>query len=727
MANPGGERDAGRRSLLRDQLQVCLHCLSDTVATRLADASAGASQLEEGDDGEMHIGVVSDQLEFDKGFYAFVRAIQMLRNVRDRVVVVGLAGPSGAGKTVFSQKINDFVPGCSVLSMDMYNRGDLVVDGNFDDPRLTDYEVLLSNIRDLKRGLTIQSPIYDFKTSSRIGWRTVEPPSVVILEGIYALSNELRPEIDLRVSIRGGVHLDLVKRVLRDVQRSGQEPEAIINQISETVFPMYKAFIEPDLQAAQLRIVNRFNPFHGFHNPTFILKSDRQVTEEQIRSCLSNNVSVEVADLDDIYLLPPGECPTSCQTWLRMRNRDGRYTLMFEEYVTDGPFIVSPRVKFEVSVRVLGGLMALGYETWCVMRRHSKLFADSNLQVKLVDIDGMGRTFVQVQGSDRQKVAELGSALGVEGRYLSSAYIDLARAEGLTSRFRVTDEYKQRLVRRSSLPAPSRASSWNTEGSGECAHSRCVEDSNGDVPSPRTSLDCPRHDAPSSPNGSNEDDGSSNALTPSRGAAPAGADNSCDSMNCCIGSDSAQSLNSEEAIPSPVELKSGGVTLGKAVGASSQSLRRMGRPGPLLRAAAAARTTFVAERRNGARKPKRRDDSAEGQTVSPRMTHLTTECAGGQEAAEAEVQRLLARTEYLEAQLATLSRQLPDEKAPRRGLFAQTPDADDDSQEQEVESSNGPQKEIEKRHGVQWLHKVPCAAIGVAIGYALRLFQDVTR
>ena len=68
-------------------------------------------------------------------------------------------------------------------------------------------------------------------------YRTVEPPSsrIVIIEGIYALSEKLRPLLDLRVSVTGGVHLDLVKRVIRDIQRAGQEPEEIIHQISETV------------------------------------------------------------------------------------------------------------------------------------------------------------------------------------------------------------------------------------------------------------------------------------------------------------------------------------------------------------------------------------------------------------------------------------------------------------------------------------------------------------
>lgn len=71
--------------------------------------------------------------------------------------------------------------------------------------------------------------------------RTIEVPSsrIVIIEGIYALSEKLRAHIDLRVSVTGGVHFDLVKRVLRDIQRAGQEPEEIIHQISETVLSLH--------------------------------------------------------------------------------------------------------------------------------------------------------------------------------------------------------------------------------------------------------------------------------------------------------------------------------------------------------------------------------------------------------------------------------------------------------------------------------------------------------
>jgi uridine kinase len=176
------------------------------------------------------------------------------------------------------------IPDVAILHMDNYNVPDRLIDGNFDDPRLTDYELLLDNVRGLKEGRQVETPIYDFKTSSRVGYKPVSVPRsrIVIVEGIYALSDRLRPFLDLRVSITGGVHFDLVKRVLRDVNRSGQAPEEIIQQIADTVYPMYKAYIEPDLATAHLRIYNNFNPFSGFMEPTFILKSARGVPERDV-------------------------------------------------------------------------------------------------------------------------------------------------------------------------------------------------------------------------------------------------------------------------------------------------------------------------------------------------------------------------------------------------------------------------------------------------------------
>lgn len=349
---------------------------------------------------------------------------------------------------MFTEKILGFMPSITVISMDNYNDSSRIVDGNFDDPRLTDYDTLLQNLQDLKDGKPVQVPIYDFKSSSRTGYRTVEPPNsgIVIIEGIYALSEKLRPLLDLRVSVTGGVHLDLVKRVIRDIQRAGQEPEEIIHQISETVYPMYKAFIEPDLQTAHIKIINKFNPFTGFQSPTYILKSARKVDPDQIKAVLSEDFNETTEQTYDIYLLPPGEDPETCQSYLRMRNKEGKYSLMFEEWVTDNPFVISPRITFEVSVRLLGGLMALGYTIATILKRNSHVFSDDRVCVKLDWLEQLNRHYVQVQGRDRLVIQYIGQQLGLEGSYIPRTYIEQIQLEKLVNEvMALPDDLKTKL------------------------------------------------------------------------------------------------------------------------------------------------------------------------------------------------------------------------------------------------------------------------------------------
>ena len=389
----------------------------------------------------------------------------MLTDAMSDVIVVGVAGPSGAGKTVFTSKVKSFFPGCEMISMDMYNDASRLVDDNFDDPNLTDYDLLVDNLRALKEGRAAEVPIYSFQKSQRVGWRTVPPPTarVVIVEGIYALSERLRPLLDLRVSVTGGVHFDLVKRVLRDIDRAGQQPELIIQQISETVYPMYKAFIEPDLQTAHLRIYNTFNPFSGFQRPIYTLKSSEGVSEGDILSRLPQlKKKKESPEYYDIYLLPPNKDPETCNTWIRMRNRDGKYMLMFEEWVTDGPFIISPGISFEVSVKILGGLMALGYDIYIILKRKSVQFMDpdrpEDLVIKLDTIEGFEGEFVQVQGLNRTEVAAAANMLGLDGSYVPHSFIEQVQMQQVTTEImQLTDEMKNRIVLSSPQPASHRS------------------------------------------------------------------------------------------------------------------------------------------------------------------------------------------------------------------------------------------------------------------------------
>jgi uridine kinase len=71
-------------------------------------------------------------LSFEKGFFIVIRACQLLAQNNDGMILVGIAGPSGAGKTIFTEKILNFMPSVATISMDNYNDSSRIVDGNFD-------------------------------------------------------------------------------------------------------------------------------------------------------------------------------------------------------------------------------------------------------------------------------------------------------------------------------------------------------------------------------------------------------------------------------------------------------------------------------------------------------------------------------------------------------------------------------------------------------------------
>ncbi|CAN1853029.1 Inorganic pyrophosphatase TTM2 [Linum perenne] len=423
--NVGSESQTKKQGLLKDQVRLAKRKDSDRY----------------------EIVPIQDSLSFEKGFFVVIRACQLLAQKNDGIILVGLAGPSGAGKTMFTEKIVNFMPSVAVISMDNYNDASRIVDGNFDEDTGFDEHPLR------KKLVTIVCILFDSPESRKYltlvfhNYRTVEVPEsrIVIIEGIYALSEKLGQLLDLRISVTGGVHFDLVKRVLRDIQRAGQEPEEIIHQISETVYPMYKAFIEPDLQTAHIRIINKFNPFTGFQNPTYILKSARNVAIDHIKSVLPEHTEI-TEQTYDIYLLPPGEDPESCQSYLRMRNKEGKYNLMFEEWVTDAPFVISPRITFEVSVRLLGGLMALGYTIATILKRSSHTFFDDKVCVKVDWLEQLNRQYIQVQGRDRLVVRCVAEQLGLEGSYIPRTYIQQIQLEKLVDEvMALPDDLKTKL------------------------------------------------------------------------------------------------------------------------------------------------------------------------------------------------------------------------------------------------------------------------------------------
>lgn len=99
-----------RSNLLRDQVQL----------------------VKRKDSNRYEIVPIGGPLKFEKGFFVVIRACQLLAQHNDGIILVGVAGPSGAGKTVFTEKMLNFMPSIAVISMDNYNDASRIIDGNFD-------------------------------------------------------------------------------------------------------------------------------------------------------------------------------------------------------------------------------------------------------------------------------------------------------------------------------------------------------------------------------------------------------------------------------------------------------------------------------------------------------------------------------------------------------------------------------------------------------------------
>jgi uridine kinase len=105
---------------------------SDSHHKRLGLLKDQVHLVKRKDSNRYEIASIQDQLSFEKGFFIVIRACQLLAQKNDGIILVGVAGPSGAGKTIFTEKILNFMPSIAVISMDNYNDASRIVDGNFD-------------------------------------------------------------------------------------------------------------------------------------------------------------------------------------------------------------------------------------------------------------------------------------------------------------------------------------------------------------------------------------------------------------------------------------------------------------------------------------------------------------------------------------------------------------------------------------------------------------------
>ena len=182
------------------------------------------------------------------------------------MLIIGIAGGTGSGKTTVVHQIMNELPSTEVgvISQDSYYKetNNLSYEErtkiNFDHPRAIDFDLLISHLKDLKSGKVIDQPIYSFVTHNRTDDTiSTHPRKVVIVEGILIFTNpEIRDLFDIKVFVHADSDERLIRRLKRDIAERGRDMDEVLNRYQTTLKPMHEQFIEPTKAFADIIIPN---------------------------------------------------------------------------------------------------------------------------------------------------------------------------------------------------------------------------------------------------------------------------------------------------------------------------------------------------------------------------------------------------------------------------------------------------------------------------------------
>jgi uridine kinase len=174
--------------------------------------------------------------------------------------VLGVAGCSGSGKTTLANEMARMLRGLRFHLDDYYlDLGHMPLEErrqqNFDDPSMIEVPLLAEHIAALARGDSIDRPMYDFGTYTRMPGRTERVTSgpFLIVEGIFALHfAELLPLYQFSIYVDAPDALCFERRMKRDLDERGRSEESVRYQWENRVRPSSMTFVRPSAANADL-------------------------------------------------------------------------------------------------------------------------------------------------------------------------------------------------------------------------------------------------------------------------------------------------------------------------------------------------------------------------------------------------------------------------------------------------------------------------------------------
>jgi uridine kinase len=178
------------------------------------------------------------------------------------MLIIGIAGGSGCGKTTVVREIIKRLPknSVTVIPQDAYywDNGHLTPEDklkiNFDHPNSIEWNLLVQHIDSLRKGENIEMPVYSYIACARLPETVmIEPRKVIIIEGILIYSDkELSKRFDIKIFVDAESDDRLMRIIRRDTVERGRDPMQVLEHYSRWVKPMHQQFIEPTKRIADI-------------------------------------------------------------------------------------------------------------------------------------------------------------------------------------------------------------------------------------------------------------------------------------------------------------------------------------------------------------------------------------------------------------------------------------------------------------------------------------------